>query len=144
MIDTDKIISLAVKEMERLQDSDVILKMNIIQAVKIIALVQLALRHPDLPEENKTFGRKFTDSLIELIERPSPDLAAFCRLGWDDKNDTPVHLVSEATAGDVLKWAQAMLTALNVGDVASGSQLHLKLREVMIAYRKGLEKKNGE
>lgn len=32
-------------------------------------------------------------------------------------------------------WAQATLTALNVGDVRSGSPLHLKLREIMIAYR---------
>lgn len=36
---------------------------------------------------------------------------------------------------EVVGWAQAMLGALNVGDVASGSKLHLKLREVMIAYR---------
>jgi hypothetical protein len=37
-----------------------------------------------------------------------------------------------------LSWAQAALTALNVGDVKSGSPLHLKLREVMIAYRAAL------
>ena len=36
---------------------------------------------------------------------------------------------------EVIDWAQAVLTALNVGDVMSGSLLHLKLREVMIAYR---------
>lgn len=41
-------------------------------------------------------------------------------------------------AGNVVGWAQAVLTALNVGDVKSGSPLHLKLREVMIAYRKAL------
>jgi len=38
---------------------------------------------------------------------------------------------------EVASWAQAVLTALNVGDVKSGSPLHLKLREVMIAYRAG-------
>lgn len=38
-------------------------------------------------------------------------------------------------AREVARWAQALLTALNVGDVKSGSPLHLKLREVMIAYR---------
>lgn len=41
---------------------------------------------------------------------------------------------AEATA-EVVAWAQCVLTALNVGDVKSGSLLHLKLREVMIAYR---------
>jgi hypothetical protein len=39
---------------------------------------------------------------------------------------------------EVMHWAQAMLTALNVGDVFSGSGLHLKLREVMIAYREAV------
>lgn len=36
---------------------------------------------------------------------------------------------------EVFRWAQALLTALNVGDVQSESGLHQKLREVMIAYR---------
>lgn len=36
---------------------------------------------------------------------------------------------------EVIGWAQAVLTALNVSNVQSGSKLHLKLREVMIAYR---------
>jgi flagellar motility protein MotE (MotC chaperone) len=34
----------------------------------------------------------------------------------------------------VIEWAQATLTALNVGHVHSESPLHKKLREVMIAY----------
>lgn len=38
---------------------------------------------------------------------------------------------------EVAGWAQAVLTGLNVGDLHSGSLLHLKLREVMIEYRKG-------
>jgi hypothetical protein len=36
---------------------------------------------------------------------------------------------------EVVGWAQAVLTALNIGDIKSGSPLHLKLREVMIKYR---------
>lgn len=36
---------------------------------------------------------------------------------------------------EVVKWAQATLTALNVGDIKMGSLIHLKLREVLIAYR---------
>ena len=35
----------------------------------------------------------------------------------------------------VVQIAQGVLTALNVGNVASESPLHLKLRETMIAYR---------
>ena len=42
---------------------------------------------------------------------------------------------SAAATVEVVSWAQCVLTALNVGDVKSGSPLHLKLREVMIAYR---------
>lgn len=46
------------------------------------------------------------------------------------------RLESEVTKLEaVYGWAQATLTALNVGDVVKESPLHLKLREVMIAYR---------
>lgn len=36
---------------------------------------------------------------------------------------------------EIISWAQATLTALNTGDVKSGSPLHLKLREVMVENR---------
>lgn len=42
-------------------------------------------------------------------------------------------------AEPVVAWAQAVLTALNVGDVQKGSPLHIKLREIMIAYRESQE-----
>lgn len=35
---------------------------------------------------------------------------------------------------EITNCAQAVLTALNVGDVQSGSPLHLRLREVMIEH----------
>ncbi len=37
----------------------------------------------------------------------------------------------------VVGWAQALLTALNIGYVGTDSPIHKKLREVMIEYRKG-------
>jgi hypothetical protein len=40
-----------------------------------------------------------------------------------------------ASLEEVANWAQCTLTGLNVGDVASGPKLHLKLREVLIAHR---------
>lgn len=46
-------------------------------------------------------------------------------------------LAENARLKEVASWAQALLTALNVGNVEKGSPLHLKLREVMIEYRKG-------
>ena len=53
------------------------------------------------------------------------------RLG-QSTNELP--LVTVDRASEIVAWAGAMLTALNVGDVASGSPLHLKLREVMVAF----------
>jgi hypothetical protein len=52
----------------------------------------------------------------------------------EQPNQTSQTLSADATA-QVVVWAQCVLTALNVGDIKSGSPLHLKLREVMIAYR---------
>lgn len=43
--------------------------------------------------------------------------------------------VEQQRLREVASWAQAVLTALNVGDVKRESPLHLKLREVMIAFR---------
>jgi hypothetical protein len=51
-------------------------------------------------------------------------------------NDLAERLIREGKAeAEVIGMAQAVLTALNTGDVASESPLHRKLREVMIAYR---------
>jgi len=59
-------------------------------------------------------------------------------ISWNTRAATPIPEVEAAqpeTVTEVLHWAQAVLTALNVGDVQKDSKLHLKLREVMIAYR---------
>src|SRR4051812_46373070 len=56
-------------------------------------------------------------STIQIMDRTDLE-------GWNRRADT-----------DVAGWALATLTALNVGDVRSGSLLHLKLREVMKASR---------
>lgn len=44
-------------------------------------------------------------------------------------------LTTMAVTDEVAQIAQAVLTALNVGDIQSGSSLHLKLRATMIAHR---------
>lgn len=44
-------------------------------------------------------------------------------------------VVEETSVREVIRWAQAILTALNVGDIKNESPLHLKLREVMIGCR---------
>jgi hypothetical protein len=36
---------------------------------------------------------------------------------------------------EIMYWTQAAVTALAVGDICSGSPLHHKLRDMMIAYR---------
>jgi hypothetical protein len=80
------------------------------------------------------------------------------RMGWNVamkqarqmiQDDLLAALESEsgkvASLENMAGWAQAILTALNVGDVRSGSALHLKLREIMIAHRKTIntEETNG-
>jgi hypothetical protein len=89
MIDAEKVIQMAAREIEAHKDDQVGLTMNIVQAVRLISLVQLSLRHAGLPEENVDFGRRFCDNLIELISQGSQELADFCRLGYDDTYDVP-------------------------------------------------------
>jgi cysteinyl-tRNA synthetase len=51
------------------------------------------------------------------------------------QREAAVRAEERERAAEVAQCAQAVLTALNVGGVQSESLLHLKLREVMIAYR---------
>jgi hypothetical protein len=63
------------------------------------------------------------------------DTEAIDRLFLELSQFTKAKTKRELALEEVMHWAQATLTCLNVGDVKSGSPLHLKLREVMIAYR---------
>jgi len=49
-----------------------------------------------------------------------------------------------ADMGEVVHWAQAVLTAWNPGPLAQECLLHKKLREVMIAYRRARAKSAAE
>jgi hypothetical protein len=70
---------------------------------------------------------------IELILDPAPSPGG--DVVWLLNNALTNLKEDNARLREVASWAQSVLTALNVGDVASGSRLHLKLREVMIASR---------
>lgn len=59
-----------------------------------------------------------------------------------DKHPVRKAEAERDAAVEVAHWAQAVLTAWNVAEtMPNGCPLHLKLREVMIAYRAALEPK---
>ena len=63
-------------------------------------------------------------------------LALLAPLAARDGSEDSVSVLRRVVeTQEVARCAQALLTALNVGDVHGESPLHLKLREVMIAYR---------
>jgi hypothetical protein len=98
MIDIEKTIEAADAEMKKFADAEVVLKFPLIKAVNLCSLVQLALRHPEIPEASRANGRKFCDELIELVGRASPLLADFMRLGDDPRLDTTKEMVAENKA----------------------------------------------
>jgi hypothetical protein len=82
----------------------------------------------------------FIDQLDEL-RKASPSDAAVNEAAREDSDQKwrvalRMFEKSQANLSEVAQCAQAILTALNVGDIQSESALHLKLRKVMIAYRK--------
>lgn len=85
MIDIEKTIEAADVEMKKFADAELVLKFPLIKAVNLCSLVQLALRHPEIPELSRANGRKFCDELISLVDRASPGLASFMRLGDDPR-----------------------------------------------------------
>ena len=58
--------------------------------VRLIATVQLALRHPDNHGETVEVVTRWKDRLIALIESQEPELAELLRLGDDPAHDSSV------------------------------------------------------
>ncbi len=84
----------------------------------------------------KMYQADDVDYLLALAEAQGRGLGAINPQWLRDQAKLVKGTLDSLTAAqEVAGWAQSVLTALNVGDVKSGSPLHLKLREVMIAYR---------
>ena len=77
-------------------------------------------------------------------------IGEYLKKSWDDQQTKITELeqkLEERKLEELEKvkvWAQAVLTAMNVGNVERESALHLKLREVMIAYRASQETRGDE
>ncbi len=89
MIDIHKTLDMAEKEMQRLKDAPIVLRCRLVDMVSLVAVVQLALRHPGLPDRSKEIARQFIDNLAGLIGEVSPGLADFVRLGDKPEYDQP-------------------------------------------------------
>src|SRR6266436_4381588 len=87
MIDLAHILAIAERETNRLKDTHFHLELKLPSVMSIVAVIQLSLRHPDLPEEARTAGQTFCDTIIELISCESKDLGDFLKLGFDPKYD---------------------------------------------------------
>lgn len=84
MIDLEKLLEDVEMEMERIKGTKFRIELNLETAISLCAMLQLALRHPQVsPAANETVKecRQFVDTMIELIERVSPTLAQFMRMG---------------------------------------------------------------
>jgi hypothetical protein len=101
MIDIEKTIEAADAEMKKFEGAEVVLKFPLIKAVNLCSLIQLALRHEEIPELSRANGRKFCDELIELVGRASPLLADFMRLGDNPKYDQKKPIDLGGTLSDM-------------------------------------------
>lgn len=86
MIDNEKAIAAALKEMERLGNVEINLKLPLPDIMIMVAHVQLALRHPAKTVSGRR-AHSVCDSIIAGVELLSADLASFMRLGYDEKYD---------------------------------------------------------
>lgn len=95
MIDVQKTIEKAEAEIERMGDGEFVMKIPIVKVVSLCSVIQLALRHPEMPEPTRSVTRTFVDNLIDVVERASPDLAALMRLGDDPLYDKKKRIAAE-------------------------------------------------
>jgi hypothetical protein len=94
MIDNEKMIAAALREMVRLGDLAITTQLSISDTLIVVAHLQLALRHPTKTVSGSR-ARSLCDDIIATVESQSAELAAFMRLGYDEKYDMP----NEAIAG---------------------------------------------
>lgn len=88
MIDIAKTLAIAEKETNRLKDTHFVLELKLPTVATLISVIQLSLRHPEIPEQAKAIGQTFCDTIIEQISCESKDLGDFLKLGFDPKYDT--------------------------------------------------------
>jgi len=116
MIDVEKTIDAASSEMKRLGDAKIVIEIAVIKAVSIVSNLQLAMRHPKNDGPSSKVASEICDRIISLVGIGSPDLAAFCRLGFDPRYD---EMASTASPGH----------ARNQGGPFAGMDLRIALEE---------------
>jgi len=82
--------------MERLfsRDKRVQMEFPLIGIVSIVALVQLSLRHPDLPPRTRQAGERFVETSIGMFDWVEPVVAEVLRRGNDHSKDVMVPTTS--------------------------------------------------
>jgi hypothetical protein len=76
------------QEMEQMKDRLLDLRVNALVLFQVIAAVQLAGRHPSIPEDLRAFLRHFTDHVKPGFPT---NMQRLIDLGWDPQHDEVTH-----------------------------------------------------
>jgi DNA-binding transcriptional LysR family regulator len=81
---SEDLLILLARELDafREQHPEVLLRLDPVDAFYLIGVLQLALRHPELPETSRDCAERIKAALVALIAH-SPALAAVVRMGDD-------------------------------------------------------------
>jgi hypothetical protein len=65
-------------------------------ATMLVAIIQLALRHPEMPERVGRVGRIFVDHVIDETGKDWPEIAEVLRRGGNPAYDVPTKAIKDA------------------------------------------------
>jgi hypothetical protein len=115
MIDAEKVIQKSTQEMLKHHKVTVQLNVRLPDAVILVSHIQLALRHPEANSESSKMAREYAESIIGTVEKVSPDLADFMRLGFDKSHD--LKSVQPPALGATDKFPEGKLNQDDQGEL---------------------------
>ena len=62
-------------------------RINGVDALSLLGMMQLVLRHPKIEGRPAEFARAFAQELEQKITRAAPGFKDLCAMGWDKKKD---------------------------------------------------------
>lgn len=109
----EMIDALAAEMKQLMEQGPIATEVDAITAFQLIGLLQLALRHPELPESQKVRAREFIQSISQIFP-PDSVTAQIIEMGWHPEKDippTPVNIKEIFT-----ELGQKIVTDLNAID----------------------------
>lgn len=86
-LEPQELIALAAEELRQANSPYLSLELTAENAMAFLGMLQLVLRHPELPESMTEVAREIADTIECQLISCGPAVREVCRMGWDPNCD---------------------------------------------------------